>query len=373
MTDLVEHELGVHLNQRHEDYLQDHGLGYSSWKDIYLSPPEWWEDSPHNPLREVDENEEQKLAFRRGAALHTQVLDGPRVYDRVYGVRPTRRSHPNALETAKKLADACRGAGLDTRYVVKTDLIERLVKAKVDVEILPVLQAQFDRSGKKDISFKDHARIKRLHAMMMRTPAELKLSDDDQETIAQLLKGALTEVSIYWVDEDGIRHRARFDALKPNITGDLKSITRWRKTNFRQELLKEVLLRGYMIQAAHYHRARIELRKAVAEGRVYGGNKTQRKLLERIARSDYWAWVFIFAKMDGAPQVKSIVIHPEYPEFGVAGDPKFVEARQQLDEAKANFLYYREFHGGIDVPWFDPEVVWEPKEDDWPFMKSLGQ
>lgn len=373
MTELVEFPLGVHLNQRHEDYLQDHGLGYSAWKDVFISPPEWWEDSKHNPLREVEEGEEQKLAFRRGAALHTHVLDGPRTYAKVYDVRPTKRTHPRALETTKELADACRDAGLSTRYTVKGELIERLVKAKVDVEILPLLQAAFDRSGKKDIAFRDHARILRLYAMMMRTPAELNLAEGDQETIAQLLKGALTEVSIYWVDEDGIRHRARFDALKPNITADLKSITRWKKTNFRQELLKEVILRGYMIQAAHYHRAREELRKAVAEGRVFGGNKTQRKMLERIARSDYWAWVFIFAKMDGAPQVKSIVVRPSYPEHGIVGSPQFTKAQQQLEEAKANFLYYRAFHDGLQNQWFDPEVVWEPEEEDWPAFSVLGQ
>lgn len=373
MAEIVEHELGVHLNQRHEDYLRDPGLGYSAWKDVYLSPAEWWDSSPYNPLRDADESDEQKLAFQRGAALHTRVLDGEKTYDKVYGVRPTRRTHPNALETARELVEACAEAGLPTRYAVKSELIERLVGADVDVEILPVLQAEFDRTGRKSIAQRDDFRIRMLHRMMMRSAAELKLPGDDHVTIRSILEKSLTEVSIYWIDENGIRQRARFDVLKPNLTGDLKSITRWRKTNFRGELLKEIILRGYMIQAAHYHEARIQLRKAVAEGRVFGGNKTQRKLLERIARSDYWGWVFIFAKMDGAPQVKSIVIRPDYPDDGIVGDPQFTRAQQQLNEARASFLFYRDFHGGLDVPWFDMETVWEPKEDEWPAFSVLGQ
>jgi hypothetical protein len=370
MSDLVEHELGCHLNQRHEDYLQDHGLGYSSIKELFLSPSEWWNSSPHNPLRAVVDDDENKLAFKRGAALHTHVLDGPRLYDRVYGTMPTRYSHPDALDTVEELKEACAIYGLDDRGL-KSSLVQRLVTARkkdkrmAGVEILLDLQDQFSRTGKKAIAQSDDFRIRMLYRMMMRSPEELKLPDGDHITLKSALEKSLTEVSIYWVDENGIRQRARFDLLKPNFTGDLKSITKWKKTNFKQALLEEVIFRGYMIQDAHYHEARKELRKAVAEGRVFGGNKTQRRLLERIARSDYWAWVFIFAKMDGAPQVKGIVVRPDSGQFK--------KAQQQREEALANFLFYREFHGGLDVPWFDPEVVWEPAEDEWPMFSVLGQ
>lgn len=363
MSALVEWELGVHLNQRHEDYLQDHGLGYSSVKDLFLSAVEWWETSVHNPLREVDENEEGKLAFLRGGALHAYVLDGERKYNRWYGVRPNKASHPEALDTIAELAAECVRMNLSPRGV-KSELIHRLIMAKTPKPILEVLQQEFRESGRKAISLVDHTRIVRLSRIMMRSADEMRLLDGQKTTIRDILKGALTEVSVYWVDENGIRQRARFDILKPNLTGDLKSITRWRKTNFRGELLREIIFRGYMIQAVHYHEAREALRKAVAEGRVFGGNKTQRKLLERIARSDYWAWAFIFAKMSGAPQVKGIVVRPDSGQFQ--------KAQRQREEALANFLYNRELHGGLDVPWYDPEVIWEPAENDWPAFSDLG-
>lgn len=372
MSDLIEHAPGVHLGQRHEDYLQDHGLGYGGVKDNYLNPIEWWDGSPHNPLREqAGDDEDRKLAFLRGAALHTFALDGEKVYDKVYAVRPTKARHPEALDTVDELMDACRKAGLDTRGR-KADLVQRLVTARkrgaptlIGVDILADLQRVFDFSGKKNIAPKDDRRIRLLHRMMMRTAAEWKLGEDSI-TLRDALHGGLSEVSVYWIDENGIRQRARFDKLKPNLSIDLKSITRWKKSNFKEELLKEVILRGYMIQAAHYQVARQELRKAVAEGRIYGGTKTQRRLLERIAKSDYWGWFFVFAKMDGAAQVKGILIRPET-------DAQFDRAKKQREEALAKFLYHREFHGGLDVPWFDPEVVFEPTETDWPLFSVLGQ
>lgn len=391
MTELVEHALGVHLNQRHEDYLLDHGLGYSAIKECYLNAVEWWDGSVHNPLRDAPSEEAQvtyKLAFLRGAALHTFVLEGQKLYEKVYGVRPSKSTHPEALDTVKELAEACQRFGLDHRGL-KGELIWRLTEARsrllksprrrkkldaalppvdpaiLDIEILADLQEQFDRSGRRHIAPKDDRRIRILNHMMMRSAGEWKL-DGDAITIRDALAGGLSEVSVYWVDENGIRQRARFDRLKVNLSVDLKSITRWKKSNFREELLKEVILRGYMIQAAHYHEARKELRRAVAEGRVFGGNKTQRRLLERIAQSDHWAWFFIFAKMDGAAQVKGILIHPD-------SDAQFERAVKQREEALSNFLFHREFHGGIDVPWFDPEVVFEPQPDDWPLFTVLGQ
>ena len=66
-----------------------------------------------------------------------------------------------------------------------------------------------------------------------------------------------------------------------------------------------------------------------------------------------------------SPQVKAIVIYP--------GSPQWVRAEQASDTALANYIFYRDFHGGVDVPWFDPEVVWEPADTDWPFSSVLGE
>lgn len=364
MTEVIEHELGVWINQRHEDYLKDPGLGYGAVRDLYLSATEWWDGSIYNPLRDETEDAERRKTFARGTALHTHVLDGPKVYDRIYGIEPTAKGLPDYIYLVRDLQDACARYGLST-HGLQGELVARLIQAKAPVPLLADAQERFRRSGRLPVSERDDIRIKMLYRMMQRSPQELRLPDGDHLTLRDALHKALTEISVFWIDENDIRQRARFDLLKPNFTGDLKSITQWKKSDFHKSLLSEVIFRGYMIQAAHYHEARRQLRIAVAEGRVFGGNKGQRKLLERVAKAGAWAWVFIFAKMDGASQVKGIVIRPESGQF--------IKAQQQREEALANFLWHREFHGGLDIPWFDPEVVWEPEETDWPEFSVLGQ
>lgn len=361
MAALVAWAEGVHLNQSHEAYLEDCGLGYTGIKENLLSPVEWWDSSVYNPNRPP---EPQKKAFNDGTALHVHFLDGLRMYERTYAVMPTRATHPDHLETVAELQMACAEHKLSTAGL-HAQLVHTLLKAKAPVKIMEVEREKIRRKGKLFIPPEIDRRIRILHRMAMRSPTELRLPEGDHMTLAQAFKNALTEVSVYWVDENGIRQRARFDLLKPNFTGDLKSITDWRKGDFKRGLLREMILRGYMIQKAHYDEARRQLRKAVAEGRVFGGNKTQRKRLEEIARAESWTWLAVFAKMDGAAQVRGIIINSDIKQSE--------KAVIQREEALTMHLYYKEFFEGYEAAWFDPDVIWEPEDTDWPaFSVEFG-
>jgi hypothetical protein len=360
----VHHALGVHLNQRHADYILDEGLGYGAIVDLFHSAPEWWDASANNPLRDKSVDADKTKAFADGTALHTRSLDGLAVYNRTYAVAPTAASHPDYLDTIEQLKDACRALRLSTAGD-KGTLIHTLVKAKAKVKILRVAQDKFARSGKLPISQAVDFRIKLLHRMMMRTRQELKMIDGSGLTLRAAMTGGLKEISVYWVDAAGIRHRARFDMLKPNFTGDLKSISKWKKSNFTGALLEEMIFRGYIVQHAHYDEARRALRIAVNEGRIYGATERQLGWLKEIAEADEWAFVNVFAKMDGAPQVKGIVIRRESGQF--------IKAVTQRETALANYIFHRDYHGGLDKPWFDTEVVIEPAETDWPQFSELGQ
>ncbi len=370
MAQFVDQPLGVHLRQRQSDYLLDSGLGYTMVKNMVISPVEAWHNSPWNPLRPPQpENRGQY----QGTAAHVAFLDGMKMYQRLYGVAPCAETHPNALDGVREMMDVLRGAGLTTTGL-KPDLIARLLHHKVPVEILDVERAKFARSGKLPLKPEMHRAILQVHAMAMRTPQELLLPDGSKMTIRQALKGALNEVSVFWVDDNGIRQRARFDFLKPLFTGDLKTITEWGQADFRISLLREIILRGYMIQVVHYDEARRQLRKAVDEGRVFGGTKTELKLLERIAREDEWGWMWIFAKMAGAPQVKGIVLEkPGENNPGLdGGAAQYLKAEQQRNTGLLNFQYYRDWLG-LETPWFDTEIIWTPQHTDWPSFSVLPE
>jgi len=83
--------------------------------------------------------------------------------------------------------------------------------------------------------------------------------------------------------------------------------------------------------------------------------------------------MWVFAKMNGAPQVKGIVLPRVLPWLLDANgqpSPHYAEAVQQRDTALLNFQYYRDFFG-MERPWFDTEVIWTPEHNDWP-MTSFG-
>lgn len=356
--DFIEHELGVHITLRHEAYLKDPGLGYSSVKDILINPVEWWEQSAWNPLRKP---EGDKKAFRYGEAAHVHFLDGPKAYDKIYGVEPSPEFFPRHLAGGEQLRQACRDLGLSASGTLP-ELERRLKAADPEIQLFSDEVARWRASGRRPVPFDVDAQIRRLYRMSQLTAQDLNLGHGEIMTLEDAIKGGLFEVSVFWEDDSGVRHRARFDYLKPNASLDLKTITDWKKPDFRRSLLSEVILRGYVIQAAHYDVARQELRRAVDEGRVFGGNKKQRALLERIARADAWAWVWIFLKMNGAPQVKGIVLDKEGMQFS--------KAVRQREEGISKFVFHREFFG-MERPWIDTEIVWNPAEDDWPLNSIL--
>lgn len=360
MAQIVEHPLGVHLGQSHDAYIQDVGLGYSALKLLASNAIEWWDQSVYNPLRPP---EKVNAGQYRGTALHVHFLDGLRVYNRTYGILPTKESHPDHLEGARELIAALVARKLPTTGLVE-ELENRLIasKAKPRAKLLRVARDRFNRSGRKHILRADDARIRILHRIATRSREAVNLPDGEHVTLKQAFHGALTEVSVYWIDENGVRQRARFDFMKPNFTGDLKAITEWKASDFKQSLLREAVIRGYVLQWVHYDEGRRQLRIACDEGRVFGGTPAQRKKLAYIAEADEWGWLWVFAKMEGAPQVRGIA-----PPRNAG---QYAKAIEQREKALTNYLFYRELFG-LESMWIDPLVVWQPEESDWPSWSVL--
>jgi hypothetical protein len=358
---LNEHADGVYLNQRASDYLADAALGSSAIKELFLAPEEWWWKSPYNTLDPVPKKDESH--FRLGTALHVALLEGMDLFKEVYGVAPTAQDFPEALVTVADLKQACSDYGL-SQAGLKADLIERLVEYDVPVQILDVEISKFRATGKTELSSIEWGKLFRLYHQVMKNPNEVRTVADQSITLAQAFTGGLSEVSVYWTDDHGIRQRARFDKLHPNSTIDLKTFANWQQGNFKKALLKEAVIRGYVIQAIHYEEARKQLRRLVHEGKVFGGNDSQLEILNEIAASEAWAWVWVFAKTAGAPLVKGV--RPSML------NSHFTYAHQCRQEALANFLHYRDFFGlAENVQWFDAEGIWEPEDEEWPAFAML--
>lgn len=365
MTGMTHHEDGVYLNLREDSYLADPALGYTSTR-LLKNPPDWWFGSPYNTVMPRPPRDQK--TFERGTAAHVKFLEPKGTYEKVYGVVPTKATHPDHLDTIPELVEACRKHKLAPTYTVKSDLVDRLVRGVPGIKILEVARQQFFASGKKPISAEDHARIMLSYQMAMRTPQELGVSEDDL-TLADAFDGGLSEVSIFWTDDAGIRQRARIDKLKPHITLDLKTITEWKPSDFKKSLLREIVIKGYLLQVVHYNDARRRLQQFVANGKVFGGTKAQRTLLKRIAKQTTWSWGFVFAKMSGFPAVRAIIFSPE--QMGMvegSGDVmgQFAKAADERRDALTMFQFYRDTYGlEPGVIWHDTEVIWQPSHTDW--------
>lgn len=360
---LVEHADGVYFGLSHDVYLEDVALGAGAIKTLKASPPEWYWESPLNTLVEKEPENETQLRHRLiGTAAHVCLLESMKLYEMAYGVMPTARDFPEAIDGGRALQAECKRLGLPARGT-NEEMAEAIRRADPDALILMHIQDIWRADGKKTLKPKEDLTIRLLHRMAQRSADEIELAGGERISLKEAFAGGLSELSVFWTDENGIRQRARFDKIKVNAIIDLKTIGKPLR-NFRGALLTEIINLGYMYQVAHYIEARRQLRRLIDEGKVFGGSPEQRAYLEECAANDDFAWVFVFGKVAGAPQLKGIRLDET--------DTVVINAKRDREEALANFLLYRETFGlEPDKIWFDPETIYRPADTDWPMFAAF--
>lgn len=358
MAQLVEHPDGCYLGMPHARYLEDWALGYSALKTVNHSPVQWWWKSDFNTIEPpAERTDEEKAHFRLGGAAHVANLEGIDVYEATHGIMPGKEEYPDALVSKDDLIEAAKAYRIPYSGLKKEELGKRLVANRPGIQILDFIQEEWKLDGLRMVTAAEDRRIRLIQKMIMRSPNEFKLPGGEVTTLAGAFTGGLSEVSVFWTDEDGIRQRARFDKLKPRVTVDFKTFASWREDiDFDRGLLREIKQRGYVMQVAHYEEARRQLIKFVKAGQVFGGNDAERAVLKTIAASEVWGFMFVFAVTQGAPMVKGI----RFPLGGTTHG----EWIQKRTDALARFVHYRSFFGlEPGQMWFDPVAIESPDDD----------
>lgn len=261
-------EPGIYFNLNEDTYHADPALGSSDVRNLLLSPPDFWWGSSLNPDRE--QGDDDTAARLRGKAIHKLVLEpGTADFDKLF-----RRSPHTADMTPSEKAQATKA-----------------LKAK-----LP--------PGVNILSGKDYDRCIIAGAMITKNPK-----------LATAFTGGAAEVSIFW-ERDGVRCKARIDYLKPRGLGDLKSITNWKKIEFKRACHEAISNYRYDMQAAHYMDGRKDFGRFVAEGMVTGDHDPA--LLKAVAASKTYAFQFVFFQADKAPVTFSKILSPANPILEVA-------------------------------------------------------
>lgn len=308
-------EPGIHFNLPDRRYFAS-GLGSTDLVTLCREPANWWYSSAHNP----DRIDKPHRALDFGTALHALVLQGMDAFDRAVAVSP----FPNFTT---KDARAWRDQMVASGVAVLTEA----------------------------------------EAVAVRQMAHLILNHPDTAAIGS----GLRELAVVW-EEDGLRFRARFDAILPAFSVDLKTYGggNVQGRSPKDTAMRLIANRNYDVQRAHYHTAREKLIEAAREGRIFGDvGADDISRLAQITHRKSWAWVWLFyQRLDhasgDAPVVMPIAVEPE--------DPSHISGRRKIETALANYRsYVARF--GLETPWAQiNRLTWAEDTDFMPWMGDVA-
>lgn len=349
------HPSGAYFRMSAEEYHADPSLGSSDLKSL---PPggdieRFWINSRFNPDR-VDNDTDDKL---KGSATHKMVLE-PHEFERSFIQEIDPANHPGALVTAKDLESFCRErkiAGYSGKS--KPELI-RLVKeadpeAVIWDEVYALFQAMVARDGLKVLKPKTIAEVREAAARL-----------NVNEHLRNAFRGGAAEVSVFWVDENGVPCKARYDWLKPRTIIDLKKCDNTRNGRpFDFAIRRAIVDYRYDIQAAHYLDGYKRLYAFAQEGRVFGTCPLPKDWPKLIAEPQDMKFTFVFHTSVGAPICKGVSVSADSSLLNRANHEIPLKKRSYLDNLE---------RFGPSQPWYSNTPIMELTEADLPaYMREF--
>lgn len=313
---------GIYLNLKAEDYFAQDRLGSTDLTVLHNRPADWFYGSRHNPHR-GDRKVSDEMAF--GSALHVLLLEGDDAYLKWVAVKPA--EYPDAKTGELKKWNGNAGFCKDW-------------------------EEEHDRPGVTIISSDADRRVRHMAALIRNHPQ-----------LGPPMSKGLSEVSVLWTNDHGVRLRARFDKLLPAFVVDLKTFggdAKGRSTT--DQCLALVAQRSMDVQRFLYFQARMRMADMIAAGALHGGTEAEREWIAKVAAVEKWSWCWIFYRRQDdsagyAPIVKPIL----RSHF----DTTFETGRQKVEVALANYqAFVRQF--GFDVPWAVIEPSEEPADHSFP-------
>lgn len=333
---------GVYLGMPEHIYFAQGRLGSTDLKDLFRTPVNWWRKSAYNPHRK-----EKKWVFGNdrdyGRAFHYLLLEGEAEYERRCVICPY-----DGFTT--KDAKAWR------------DLAHH--------DNLTILSEEMDRNIRYMVTLVQH------HPQLKDAMAE-----------------GLSELTVFWTDEQGHRFRARFDKLLPSFVLDPKSFGGHnRGKDDKDRALRIIAELSYDVQRYLYDIARALMVDFITAGAVYGGTEEQRAWLSHFPAADEarltermefypnghpdqqsaWSWSWLFLqKPDDAKGHGAILLPIERPRF----DLTWRTGQQKAERALINYdSFVRRFglgetpneDGEVAVPWASINPMWRPLDTDFP-------
>jgi hypothetical protein len=333
---------GVYIGLSEENYFAQKRLGSSDKARLWKAPADWWWGSSFNPKKT---EQPWKCGNDRdfGHAFHKLLLEGEEAYrERVV------------------ITDYDGFQSKDARAWRDTQHLNRLI----------ILKPEHDEYVRHMVALVEH-----------------------HPQLADAMADGLSEVSVFWTDEEGRRHRARFDKLLPSYIIDPKSYGAHNQgRDDHDRALRMVAARSYDVQRYDYDVAREKAVEFIKEGKVYGATPEQLAWLQRIPEADAarlaermeffpdghpdqqsaWSWLWLFMQKPSNSKGHAPIVLPlERPRFDKtwrSGKMKVEKALENFDAYKARFGLGDEPNqwGEPAVPWASIHHVWRPRDEEFP-------
>lgn len=295
-------EDGIYFALPMEVYRNVPRLGAGSLVDLNKSPGDFWAGSWLDPDRKEEKDEEQKKWQIVGSAYHCARLE-PDEFEKRYCRKPCKADFAeqaaahgacwNGTEVGEQLAEL--GETKKRAGEAVGDQALRLEGTGYAGVIWPLVDSRFQAQ------------------LGDRTPLDADVWDEiarDMERLrscraiaSKFTDAGASEVSVFWVDENNIARKARFDRLEFDHWLDFKTFANSQGKRLEQAINDAIRFNRYYITAASYYDAAEAVRTAGLQIRGVA-TEAERDLIARIQikpeHLDCW---FIFQQKSGVPNL----------------------------------------------------------------------
>lgn len=284
---------GIYFDLPEKIYHSDSSLGSTSIKELAKKPCKWQYDR----LRPVREVEAEHLKW--GHAWHCRVLEGKAAFEERYAKIPTPADYPDALNTTDQIKDFLRMHG----QKLTGNKPELIARAKLLDNCPPIFDEILARWR---LEHPDHTELTDRQVIEIEDAVSNMHRDDMLSAVmvaGSLINGA-AEMSIFWIDQHGIRRKCRFDySLAPTATRvksiivDLKSFQTFKGGSDDEAALRKVYEECYDLQVAGYMEGYYAGRELLAMGQVFG-TPPAGSYLKDFLHSDGVEWTWVMMRRD---------------------------------------------------------------------------
>lgn len=282
---------GMYLDLPMDQYIADPSLHSHGIKDLLVSPLAFWTRSAFNPNRPPDDDTAAKA---RGRAYHKLVLEGQAAFDRFYCVAPSKTDFPGTLDTVKELRAYAAKHGFKLKGTEKADVIASLREIDRTVPIWDAIMGLWEettRKGREIVDPELWAQLRMARTVIDRMPS-----------VKDAFKNGVSEVSIFWVRDDGVPMKARLDYLNTEII-DLKSFANIMDKDIEAAVYFEITRNRYHIQPAVYRDGLREMKRMYLSGeKVIQRGTVSEKWLDEVMREQQTRFFFAFIMTGWVPE-----------------------------------------------------------------------